>query len=543
MLKEEIVDKIIKYFKLTDFEAEELYDDIFASIIQGVTEDNIADITNLGEFIVKYSNGKNISSEYTQSYKKTVEFLPVSILEEAINEISFENFGTVESEEVLNQKPVETKEDSENAYIENEEIKEIHDSVSQTSVEDKLNVEDEMNKKREEILHKITTPKEDYKPIVNVPEAKVENTSEESVEELTQKSFSDYFKEINDEQKVTQENATKTTIIPKSESVIPPAAVELHKEITEDNGKNKAYQSGVSTSRITNGNGRGDDYEKRAGDNSYYIWYKDSEPNIADTQTMSYEYELLYQATKEAEYKSKLKIYVTTFILFFSIVLLLLIFSPVFYKVFFTPNGTDNMDQFQEESGSINEETSSENRASLNILKDEGQINNITTENNVTPPTTNGEQSRNQQPQQQVQPEQTKQEPPKQEEQTVQQLRNQTQTQQQRQTEQQAPATQPNNNTNLEGLVKNGLGWLDEKNKVVYIHLENGKYTIQESAWDSEAKASKRISTLESLIPGLKGSVVRVDLGPKGIWYRVRLGEFSTIEEARARAMELRKKG
>jgi len=543
MLKEEIVDKIIKYFKLTDFEAEELYDDIFASIIQGVTEDNIADITNLGEFIVKYSNGKNISSEYTQSYKKTVEFLPVSILEETINEISFENFGTVESEKVLNQKPVETKEDSENAYIENEEIKEIHDSVSQTSVEDKLNVEDEMNKKREEILHKITTPKEDYKPIVNVPEAKVENTSEESVEELTQKSFSDYFKEINDEQKVTQENATKTTIIPKSESVIPPAAVELHKEITEDNGKNKAYQSGVSTSRITNGNGRGDDYEKRAGDNSYYIWYKDSEPNIADTQTMSYEYELLYQATKEAEYKSKLKIYVTTFILFFSIVLLLLIFSPVFYKVFFTPNGTDNMDQFQEESGSINEETSSENRASLNILKDEGQINNITTENNVTPPTTNGEQSRNQQPQQQVQPEQTKQEPPKQEEQTVQQLRNQTQTQQQRQTEQQAPATQPNNNTNLEGLVKNGLGWLDEKNKVVYIHLENGKYTIQESAWDSEAKASKRISTLESLIPGLKGSVVRVDLGPKGIWYRVRLGEFSTIEEARARAMELRKKG
>jgi len=543
MLKEEIVDKIIKYFKLTDFEAEELYDDIFASIIQGVTEDNIADITNLGEFIVKYSNGKNISSEYTQSYKKTVEFLPVSILEEAINEISFENFGTVESEEVLNQKPVETKEDSENAYIENEEIKEIHDSVSQTSVEDKLNVEDEMNKKREEILHKITTPKEDYKPIVNVPEAKVENTSEESVEELTQKSFSDYFKEINDEQKVTQENATKTTIIPKSESVIPPAAVELHKEITEDNGKNKAYQSGVSTSRITNGNGRGDDYEKRAGDNSYYIWYKDSEPNIADTQTMSYEYELLYQATKEAEYKSKLKIYVTTFILFFSIVLLLLIFSPVFYKVFFTPNGTDNMDQFQEESGSINEETSSENRASLNILKDEGQINNITTENNVTPPTTNGEQSRNQQPQQQVQPEQTKQEPPKQEEQTVQQLRNQTQTQQQRQTEQQAPATQPNNNTNLEGLVKNGLGWLDEKNKVVYIHLENGKYTIQESAWDSDAKASKRVEKLQSLIPGLKGTVVSVDLGPKGIWYRVRLGEFSTIEDARARAMELRKKG
>jgi cytoskeletal protein RodZ len=315
--------------------------------------------------------------------------------------------------------------------------------------------------------------------------------------------------------------------------VIPPAAVELHKEITENNDRNRAYQTALPTQSLTNGSGSNYDFEKRAGDNSYYIWYKESEPNVADTQTMSYEYELLYQATKEAEYKSKLKIYVTTFILFFSIVLLLLIFSPVFYKVFFTPGGTDT-EQLQEESGSTDEQPSAENQASLNVLKD----NNSPSETNLPPVTTNTETVSSTQTSQQEQ-EQPRQQEPKQTEQNVQKMSNQLTTQQ-KPAEQQAPATQPNN-INTEGLIKNGLGWLDEKNKVVYIQLESGKFTIQESAWDSETKAVKRAGTLESLIPGVKGSVVRADLGEKGIWYRVRFGEFSSIDEARAKASELRK--
>ncbi|MND06126.1 hypothetical protein D3C83_273260 [compost metagenome] len=41
---------------------------------------------------------------------------------------------------------------------------------------------------------------------------------------------------------------------------------------------------------------------------------------------------------------------------------------------------------------------------------------------------------------------------------------------------------------------------------------------------------------------GLKGMAVMVDMGAKGIWYRARFGEFSSIEEARVKAAELRNK-
>ena len=58
MIKKEIVEKISKYFKLTEFEAEKVYDDIFSIIMTGVKEDNIVDIADFGEFIIKY-NGKN----------------------------------------------------------------------------------------------------------------------------------------------------------------------------------------------------------------------------------------------------------------------------------------------------------------------------------------------------------------------------------------------------------------------------------------------------------------------------------------------------
>lgn len=77
----------------------------------------------------------------------------------------------------------------------------------------------------------------------------------------------------------------------------------------------------------------------------------------------------------------------------------------------------------------------------------------------------------------------------------------------------------------------------------MYIKLDNGKFTIQESSFDSDSKASKRITDVEAFkIEGLKGSSVKTDLGAKGTWYRVRFGEFQTIGDARAKAQELRNK-
>ena len=56
-------------------------------------------------------------------------------------------------------------------------------------------------------------------------------------------------------------------------------------------------------------------------------------------------------------------------------------------------------------------------------------------------------------------------------------------------------------------------------------------------------KANKRISTVEAYgIKGLKGSVLKADLGAKGTWFRSRFGEFSTLEEAHQKAAELRGK-
>ena len=87
------------------------------------------------------------------------------------------------------------------------------------------------------------------------------------------------------------------------------------------------------------------------------------------------------------------------------------------------------------------------------------------------------------------------------------------------------------------------MGWMDDKYKVIYIKLDNGKFTIQESAWDSDTKAGKRISTVSAYnIGGLKGSVLKVDLGEKGTWFRARFGEFTSLEEARQKAEELRNK-
>lgn len=592
MIKQEIIEKISKYFKLTTYDAEKIYDDIFLEIINGVKKDNIADITNLGEFIIKYNNGDS-------DHKKTVEFLPTLSLEDEINQRSFEEQRSFEPAPFVSYASTENEEQVENVPEVKKEAEEITDELKDaadiagdmsTSAEDsemtgdKSSVEDEIKKKREEILNKISVPRDDIKNEIveskveitkkNIPavlpvvpdisrplneepvteifgandnndniEETFEKTSEEiksgikEAEDIQESSFSDLFTEVSAEEKSAVDSANKTTN-PPVENVIPPTAVELHNQITGDNSKNADYLSSLDTLpyATANGNGAGngnsESFEHRLQDNSYYIWYKDSEPNTSDTQTMSYEYELLYQATKEAEYKSKLRIYVTTFIMFFSIVLILLIFSPVIYKYFFSPAEDQNTEEVRGEVSSDNtesgnsesEKTTTENQASLNTLP----------ENNTPPVTNTGDNTQSQSPVTQEQPkqEQPVQEQPKQEEPVKQNTESAP-----------PPETQTQPNTSVPpGVTKSTMGWLDDHNKVIYVQLDNGKFTIQESAWDSDAKANKRLSTVASIVPGLAGNVVKVDLGSKGTWYRARFGEFASLEEARAKAEELRNK-
>jgi hypothetical protein len=274
-----------------------------------------------------------------------------------------------------------------------------------------------------------------------------------------------------------------------------------------------------------NGNGYLTDTEIQKKDDSYYIWYKDSEPNAIDTQTMSYEYELLYQATKEAEYKSKLRIYVTTFILFFSIVLLLLIFSPVIYRYFYSPQEEEQLN----EETVPDEQGNNQQGTDVTTVTPPVQNNTPAQETNVPPPADNQQQS-------------TQSPPADQQQNTGKQQTTQQQTtppvsEEMKETTAGSQTTSPG----IKGVVKTGFGWMDEKNRVIYVQLETGKFTIQESAWDSDDKANKRLSIVSGYnIPGMTGFVFKADLGSKGIWYRARFGEFTTLEEARQKAEELR---
>lgn len=619
MIKEEIIEKISQFFKLSQFEAEKIFDDIFSKIMSGVRDDNIVDIVNFGEFIVKYDNGKAGIDPVSQ-HKKTVEFLPSPMLEEEIGYKSYDLLRTqfqvpdIEAKEIADEKekpavqeekpftvssetmktefdkpitilekPVETSEKTsapiEPPVIGKEEpttLSESGISVPQSESRESLSIEDEFKKKREALLNKISIhPLQDShavkKPEIsefhyNIPESVPPEIKEEKTEllenkiedvqqkekleakpedqkpdefvkaskegvmnedipqppliaplpvdeinipaiegDISNKSFADYFSEIGKEEKPIKKEDEKE--IDQSPQVIPRKAVELHEEITQTKTTLPPVSAPLQDVEQP--------VEKKPDDKSYYIWYKDSEPNIQDTQNMSYEYELLYQATKEAEYKSKLKIYVTTFILFFSIVLVLLIFSPVIYKMFFTPV-EQQVTQNAEEQNTGN--GTSENKATLNV-----------------PPVTQNENSKTSDTSVKPQSEETQ----KQAQNTLQPEQNSSSEQKKEPT----PQTQQNTEPNIEGLVKSGDGWLDKKFNVYYAKLENGKFTIQESSWDSESKASKRISTVEALnIPGLKGNVLKSDLGDKGVWYRARFGEFNTLEEARSKAQELRNK-
>ena len=655
MLKQEITEKISQFFKVTEFEAEKIFDDIFVKIIEGVKEDNIVDVVNFGEFIVKYDNGKNTVAGLP--YKKTIEFLASVNLEDEIGYKSYDVYkspepqttsavtepapvipdSTVKSipaEEIKQEKitPVESKiserdfnispviSDLNSATepektVENKNIPEVHEEypVSSGSIHDDsgpVNIEEEFKKKREALLNKIsihplqdsthdkpeneikaTKPEEFHyfikeqeeqqlKPETElmtehteeikkdtgeiketgreevpvppsvqekkdaIPESVKETAKSYYDEDLSNKSFSDYFTEVGNDQPTktacsvneAEKQQESTLPLPPIPQVIPPKAVELHKEITssgetahEPTVSETVTAAGVTTATETAATDISVQAEHPATDKSYYIWYKDSEPNISDTQNMSYEYELLYQATKEAEYKSKLKIYVTTFILFFSVVLALLIFSPVIYKMFFTPVEQQSFQNVDEQQTG---DQVGEHKASINEVPVNQTQNTVadTNKNQTTQQTNNQNQTTEQQNNQTSQ--------------NTQQTNTQNQTTGNQTTQQTNTQTQQQNSEpSIEGVTKISAGWSDDKNKVIYLKLDNGKYTIQESSWDSEDKANKRISAVDALkIPDMKGSVAKTDLGSKGVWYRARFGEFNSLEEAHKKAAELRSK-
>jgi len=65
-----------------------------------------------------------------------------------------------------------------------------------------------------------------------------------------------------------------------------------------------------------------------------------------------------------------------------------------------------------------------------------------------------------------------------------------------------------------------------------------GFYTVQVSSWRTESTAREQARTYRN--QGLEAYVQRVDLGELGIWFRVRIGRYPSLTQARRAAAALR---
>jgi peptidoglycan DL-endopeptidase LytF len=65
-------------------------------------------------------------------------------------------------------------------------------------------------------------------------------------------------------------------------------------------------------------------------------------------------------------------------------------------------------------------------------------------------------------------------------------------------------------------------------------------YVIQESSWSTRKEALRRARQLEA--KGLSLRVVAADLGKKGVWHRVMIGGFDSLERAKAHKQDLSKR-
>ena len=68
------------------------------------------------------------------------------------------------------------------------------------------------------------------------------------------------------------------------------------------------------------------------------------------------------------------------------------------------------------------------------------------------------------------------------------------------------------------------------------VSATSGSFLVQIGAAKNEASANEEIARLAKkhpdILAGLSGAVIRVDLGDKGVWYRVRVGPFATRGDA-----------
>ena len=102
------------------------------------------------------------------------------------------------------------------------------------------------------------------------------------------------------------------------------------------------------------------------------------------------------------------------------------------------------------------------------------------------------------------------------------------------------------NSETSESITWSSLGFTDIKNNVIYVILPNGKYSIQESSWNTKEKAEYRINKINLLDIAysdgnkVKAEIRKVDLHAGGLWYRTMIGEFATIKEAIETAVEIR---
>jgi hypothetical protein len=83
-------------------------------------------------------------------------------------------------------------------------------------------------------------------------------------------------------------------------------------------------------------------------------------------------------------------------------------------------------------------------------------------------------------------------------------------------------------------------GYTDESLNVIYLKADDGKFVIQESSWFDLSKASKRLLTLQIFLGTTANSrVVEYDNEPDKI-YRVQLGEYNSLEDAKCAALKIR---
>lgn len=66
---------------------------------------------------------------------------------------------------------------------------------------------------------------------------------------------------------------------------------------------------------------------------------------------------------------------------------------------------------------------------------------------------------------------------------------------------------------------------------------KNGELTLQESSFQNAREAETRARSLERL--GVPARVVMADLGNKGVWFRVMIGSFTSMQEARRYKQQL----